>query len=308
VEIIDAQIHEPSPPAPLDPQYGPDVSLLVNVELAREAMDCVGVDAALVFARRPYLKACVARYPDRFAGALAFDWILGRYSEGGPWGPMNSDLEEQVVEFCKTPGMLAARNSPGNADDGTLRPEFCEGRFEPLYVCAEKYGLPLFFSTHGHAGAMTQVAAAHPGLTMVIDHLGVSQSPVSPPRPDPWDQLPGLLSLAQFPNVHVKFSGAPVLSRTPYPHPDIWPYLHQVVNAFGPDRLMWGSDFTRLRRKPMVDGGGPAPRDTWHLYSDSVNYLRDTTELSATDKEKIFGGTIRAVLRWSNGTGDSVAA
>jgi predicted TIM-barrel fold metal-dependent hydrolase len=270
----------------------------VNVELAREAMDCVGVDAALVFARREYLKACVSRYPDRFAGALAFDWMLGRQSEGGPWGPTVSDLEEQVAEFCKTPGMLAARNSPGNADDSTLRLEFCEGRFEPLYVCAEKNGVPLFFSTHGHAGAMAQVAAAHPGLTMVIDHLGVSQSPVSPPRPDPWDQLSGLLSLAHFPNVYVKFSGAPVLSRTPYPHKDNWPYLHQVVNAFGPDRLMWGSDFTRLRRTPMIDGGGLAPRNQWHLYSDSVNYLRDTTELSASDKEKIFGGTIRAVLRW----------
>src|SRR3989442_12560516 len=98
------------------------------------------------------------------------------------------------------------------------------------------------------------------------------------------------------------------MSRHPVPIHDVWPYLHQIVNAFGPDRLMWGSDFTRLRRKPMIDGGGLAPRDQWHLYSDSVNYLRDTTELSATDKEKIFGGTIRAVLRWSNGTGDSVAA
>jgi predicted TIM-barrel fold metal-dependent hydrolase len=137
---------------------------------------------------------------------------------------------------------------------------------------------------------------------MVIDHLGVSQSPVSPPRPHPWDQLPGLLSLAQFPNVHVKFSGAPVLSRLPYPHLDVWPYLHQVVNAFGPERLMWGSDFTRLRRKPTLQGGGLAPREQWHLYSDSVNYLRDTTELSNADKAKIFGGTIKDVLGWRKGT------
>jgi predicted TIM-barrel fold metal-dependent hydrolase len=76
----------------------------------------------------------------------------------------------------------------------------------------------------------------------------------------------------------------------------VWPYLHQVVNAFGPQRLMWGSDFTRLRWIPVV--GGLAPRDQWHYYSDSVNYLRDTTELSQDDKAMIFSGTIRRVLRW----------
>jgi hypothetical protein len=63
---------------------------------------------------------------------------------------------------------------------------------------------------------------------------------------------------------------------------------------------MWGSDFTRLRWLPGVQGGGLAPRDRWRLYSDSVSYLRDTSELSQSDKEKLFNGTIRRVLRWPN--------
>ena len=283
MQIIDAQIHEPQPPRAVEPRLGEEVGLLVNVEIAREAMDCVGVDVALVFARQAYIDACVARYPDRFGGALTFDY-------------MAPDLEEQVASYRQRPGMLAGRNLVGNARDATLRPEFTEGKFERLYAAAERHGLPLFFSTHGHADVMASVARAHPDLTMIIDHLGVSQSPVSPPRPDPWDRLPGLLSLAVFPNVHVKFSGAPVLSAQPFPHHDVWPYLHQVVNAFGPQRLMWGSDFTRLRWIPVV--GGLAPREQWHYYSDSVNYLRDTNELSRTDKDMIFSGTIRRVLRW----------
>lgn len=283
MEIVDAQIHEPQPPRPVDERLGKDVGLLVNVEIAREAMDCVGVNAALVFARQEFMDACVARYPDRFAGALTLDFLA-------------NDLEEQVQHFRDRPNMLAGRNLVGNARDATLRPEFHAGKFERLYAAAEKYDLPLFFSTHGHAEVMASVARTHPGLTMIIDHLGVSQSPVSPPRSEPWDRLPGLLSLAQFPNVHVKFSGAPVLSREPYPHHDVWPYLHQVVDAFGSERLMWGSDFTRLRWIPVT--GGLAPREQWHYYSDSVGYLRDTTELSQGDKEMIFGGTIRRVLRW----------
>lgn len=283
MEIIDAQIHEPQPTKPVDPSLGDEVSLLVNVEIAREAIDSVGVEAALVFARQPYMDACVARYPDRFAGALTFDYTA-------------ADLDEQVATFRQRPGMLAGRNLVGNARDATLRPEFHAGQFEPLYVAAEKHNLPLFFSTHGHADVMASVAKAHPGLTMIIDHLGVSQSPVSPPRPEPWDRLPGLLTLAEFPNVHVKFSGAPVLSREPYPHHDVWPYLHQIITAFGPERLMWGSDFTRLRWVPVT--GGLAPRDQWHLYSDSVGYLRDTNEIGQRDKEQIFSETIRRVLRW----------
>jgi L-fuconolactonase len=283
MEIVDAQIHEPQPTRPVDDHYGKDVALLVNVEIAREAMDSVGVDAALVFARQEYMDACVARYPYRFAGALTFDYLA-------------PDLEEQVAHYRERPGMLAGRNLVGNARDATLRPEFNEGKFERLYAAAEKHNLPLFFSTHGHAHVMASVAEAHPGLTMIIDHLGVSQSPVSPPRDDPWDRLPGLLGLAKYPNVHVKFSGAPVLSREPYPHHDVWPFLHQIINAFGPQRLMWGTDFTRLRWIPVV--GGLAPRDQWHLYSDSVGYLRDTSEISQADKEQLFGGTIRRVLRW----------
>jgi L-fuconolactonase len=283
MEIIDAQIHEPSPPLPVDEKYGPDVKNLINVEIAREAMDSIGVNATLVFGRQEYMDACVARYPERFAGALTFDY-------------MADDLEEQVAGFRKRPGMLAGRNLVGNARDATLRPEFEEGKFERLYTYAEKYELPLFFSTHGWAHVMESVAQKHPGLTMVIDHLGVSQSPVSPPRDEPWDRLPGLLGLAKYPNVHVKFSGAPTLSTQPFPFEDLWPHLHQVVDAFGPERLMWGSDFTRMRWVPVT--GALAPREQWKLYSDCLNYLRDTSELSQQDKEQILGGTIRRVLRW----------
>lgn len=283
MEIVDAQIHEPRPPKPLDDRYGEDVRLLVNVEIAREAMDSVGVDAALVFASQEYMDACVERYPDRFGGALTFDY-------------MADDLEDQVANYRKRPGMLAGRNLVGNAATAELRPEFEEGKFERLYAYAEKYDLPLFFSTHGWAHVMESVAQAHPGLTMIIDHLGVSQSPVSPPRPDKWDRLPGVLGLAKYPNVHVKFSGAPLMSDEPYPFKDVWTNLHRIVEAFGPDRLMWGTDFTRMRWVPVTSE--LAPRDQWKLYSDCVGYLRDTDELSEEDKEQIFGKTIRRVLRW----------
>jgi hypothetical protein len=56
MEIIDAQIHEPAPPKPLGSQFqGKELELLVNTELAREAMDAIGVDRALINAPNPFL-------------------------------------------------------------------------------------------------------------------------------------------------------------------------------------------------------------------------------------------------------------
>ncbi len=283
MEIIDGQFHRPSPPKPLDAKFGDDVKMLVDVELAREAIDCVGVNKALAFAGQDYIDAAVARYPDRFAGVLVFDHLA-------------PDLEEQIANYRKTPGNLAGRNLVANAQTAELRPEFEQGLFDNYWAYAAKYDLPLFFSTHGWASVMSKVAERHPDLTMVIDHIGVSQSPVSPPRDEPWDRLDGLLGLAKYPNVNVKLCGGPLMSTEPYPYKDVWKYLHKVFDAFGPERILWASDFTRMRWIPVV--GGNAPMEEWKYYSDCLNYLRDTDEISESDKEWIFGKTVRRVLRW----------
>jgi predicted TIM-barrel fold metal-dependent hydrolase len=282
MEIIDSQIHEPRPPKRLDPEkYDAETQLLVNVELAREAIDSVGIDAALCFASQEFCDAATQRYPDRFAGAVPFDAYRN-----------DDDLEERVANHRKRPGNVAIRNSPGNPSTAEIRPEFVNGEFERLYTYCEQYNVPLFFSTHGQANLMEPVIQAHPGLTIVIDHLGLAQSPVSPKETASWEKLPNLLALAKYPNVHVKFCGAPTLSNEAFPFNDVWPYLHQIIDAFTPDRLFWGSDYTRMRhfnQKPFGD---------WWYYSDVLNYIRDTNELSASDKEKILGGAIRKVLRW----------
>jgi L-fuconolactonase len=289
MEIIDGQIHEPSPPKDLGPRFDAELKTVVDVEIAREALDCVGIDKALVFAPQEFIDACVRRYPERFAGVVVFDHTA-------------DDLEQQIAACRSKPGYLAGRNLVANAATGELRPEFHEGGFDRYWTCAERYELPMFFATHGQAGCMNSVAERHPDLTMIIDHLGVSQSPVSPPREEQWDRLDGLLSLARYPNVNVKLSGVPVLSTDSFPYKDVWPYLHQVFEAFGPQRILWGSDFTRMRWLPGVGPGlghRYAPFKTWRYYSDCLNYLRDTDEISQSDKEWVLGKTARRVLRWA---------
>lgn len=284
MEIIDAQIHDPRPVRPLDAGYGDDVHLLMGCELAREAMDSVGVDVALINSRQEVCDYAVARYPDRFAGCGLFD-------------SQTADVDAWAAGYRQRPGMLAARVLVVDWTTGAPTDDFRTGRLEPVFAAAERHHLPVFVMAMGLADQLMPVARAHPELTLIVDHLGVASPPPMNRNPDPWTELPAVLALAQFPNVAVKVSGATALSRTPYPHPDLWPHLHKLLDAFGPGRLMWGSDFTRLRCAPGTNQRGP--REGWAgLYSDCVNFLRDTTEISPMDKEMMFAGTIRRLLRW----------
>jgi predicted TIM-barrel fold metal-dependent hydrolase len=51
--------------------------------------------------------------------------------------------------------------------------------------------------------------------------------------------LPELIALAKYPNVAVKASGAPGYSSEPYLYRNIHPYIRQIYDAFGPERIFW---------------------------------------------------------------------
>lgn len=134
---------------------------------------------------------------------------------------------------------------------------------------------------------------------MIVDHFGVTQSMAAPP-PDRWAALPDLLSMAKYPNVYVKLCGTPILSQEEYPYHDIWPHIHQILHAFGPERCLWASDMTRQRwgtETPPGPGGFP-PRSDWKPYADALYYLLHTHEISHSDKEWLFNGTIKRALNW----------
>ena len=66
-----------------------------------------------------------------------------------------------------------------------------------------------------------------------------------PAPPEPWADLPKVLELAKRPNAVIKVSGACTLSREPFPFSDIWDPLARVFDAWGFDRCLWGTDWTR---------------------------------------------------------------
>jgi len=282
IEVVDGQIHEPATPAGWAAMPAEQL-MVAKVELAREAMDAVGVDAALAVAGDPFIAACMASHPDRFRGVVTFV-------------DPDADDASAVARVRERPEIVAGRALVADFRDASLKPSFGQGAFDPLFAAADDADLPMFVSTHGHAAALAPLAERHPGLTLIVDHLGFSQSPVSPPRADPWDALPGLLSLARYPNVLVKVCGVPVLSREDYPFHDSWPYLAEIIDAFSPDRLMWASDYTRLRLARVTSEW--LGRERGRLYSESRDQLLYADQLDTAAKRAIMGGTLRRVLNW----------
>jgi hypothetical protein len=108
------------------------------------------------------------------------------------------------------------------------------------------------------------------------------------PDSPPFKAYPQLLTLGQFPNVGVKVCGLQSLSEQGGHREDVWPYLEQVIEAFGVHRLMWASDITRFYgrigfdyRFPQAEGNYPGK----HTYPDSLHFLLQDERLTSEEKE-----------------------
>jgi predicted TIM-barrel fold metal-dependent hydrolase len=134
---------------------------------------------------------------------------------------------------------------------------------------------------------VAQVAERHPGLKLIIDHLGrVGRTQDAPA----FANLPDLLALARWPNIAVKATGAPSYSSEPYPYRNIHPYLRQIYDAFGPERMFWGTDITRM----------PCP------WTQCVTmFTEELAWLTEPDKELIMGRAVCGWLDWQPARGSS---
>lgn len=282
--LVDAQVHTwlakddsgyPwDPAAPMgffETELDPD-----PVESVVAAMDRVGVDAAVLVVPRhygwdnSYALDSARRYPDRFR-------VVGRID------PVAPDHRERLDALMADPMMIGIR-VPAKSEVNVWAPD---GAFEPMLAAAEELGV-VWSGAPGppRLARWADVARRHPDLRLLVDHLGLEPVPhtVPVPGPRPFQFLPDLLALSDFANVHVKLTGAPALSRERYPFRDIWDPVRQIISAFGPDRVMWGSDCQRTQ--------------TLHSYEEGAGYLSEIDGLDAETTRKLYGETLRSVYGW----------
>lgn len=201
-------------------------TLLLQMDLAR-VQRAVLVPPSWEGERNDLALAAATTYPGRFG-------VMGRLSLTDP---RSRDL---VVGWRSQPGMLGMRFTFHNQHNRHL---LTDGSADWLWPAAEAAGIPLMVLVPGSLAELDRIAEAHPALKLVIDHAGVS---LRPNTPGVWDGLPAVCALARHPNVAVKASGMPHWSQEAYPYADMSPHLERLFQAFGPQRMFWGTDLTRM--------------------------------------------------------------
>jgi len=241
------------------------------------AMDVVGVDGAILVSPfslyrydASYAIEVYAKHPSRFALVK-------------PVNPNDPAVAETIAEWAARPGtvgvriMLNREASPDPADPGLNR----------VFAAAARHSLPVNLLAWGRVDQARELAARNPDTQVVIDHLGLQQPFAPPPPADPFADLPQVLALAGQPNIAIKITGAGTLSHEPFPYPDIWEPLGRIFDAFGLDRCLWGTDWTRAV--------------SLLTYEQGVEAFRVTDRLSDSDRETLMGGTLSRIYNWAPG-------
>ena len=274
--VADAQIHlwgadtpaRPWPPGGAQRAHQPHA---VGKDQALAAMKDAGVDRAVIVppsweGERNDLALEAARlHLDRFA-------VMGRLALE------KSESRALVDSWKRQPGMLGMRFTFTTAEQW---PWLTDGTADWLWPAVERAGIPLMMSVSGRLPAVDSIAELHPGLKLVIDHLGIRSGAKGE---EAFAGLPQLCTLARRPNVAVKASALPCHSIEPYPFRDVHAHIRRVYDAFGPRRTFWGTDWTRL----------PCPwRQAVTLFTEELPWL------STSDKEWIMGRALCEWLGWA---------
>ncbi len=239
------------------------------------AMDAVGVDGALLIS--PFT---MYRYDASYAIEVRNKYP-GRFGLIKPVNPSDPGVVQTIDDWAATPGTVGIRImmnrdvSEDPADPGINR----------VLAAGARHGLPVNILCWGRPEQARALAARNPDTSIVIDHLGLQQPFEPPPPAQPFADLPKVLEVARQPNVAIKITGACTLSRVAYPYKDIWDPLTRIFDAFGIERCMWGTDWTRAVKLLT--------------YQQGVDAFRDTDRLSDSDKRTLMGGTLQRVYKFS---------
>jgi L-fuconolactonase len=277
--VIDCQVHVYEADHPgrpwLNKITGPDH---VTGEEQVAIMNDLGIDGAILVSTfttyrydASYAREVHARHPDRFAIVKPVDVT-------------DPAVGEEIADWARTPGavgariMLAFAKNKGPLDSG----------LNLVLAAGARQSLPINIYASGCLDEAAALIARNPDTPIVIDHVGLPQSHRA--GSDAWEDLSKVLELAQYDNVCIKLSGACTLSSEPFPYGDIWDPLLRIIDAYGVERCMWGTDWTRV---------------TTLTYGQALQAFqvseRLKERLSENDRAMLMGGSAERIYGWTPG-------
>ena len=237
-------------------------------DLLRE-MDAAGVSRAALVPpsmegdRNDLVIEAARVHPDRFAA-------MGRIA-------LDEPESEALVLAAKQQGLKGLRITFFSGGEALA----ANGRAYWLWSAADRAGVPLMTAvTTELLPDLMKVADRHSGLKIAIDHFAVVRGNKDDAA---FANQAQVLELAKWPNISIKVSALPCFTTESYPYSGMHKYIRRVYDAFGPERMFWGTDFTRL---PCTY------RQAITLFTEELSWL------TAADKEWIMGKALCKWLDW----------
>ncbi|WP_316862813.1 amidohydrolase family protein [uncultured Cohaesibacter sp.] len=265
--MIDSHVHvwKIDPKFPFSPERKPPTED-ATVEMVMDMMKANGISRTVLIQMiyykwdNSYIADVLKRYPGQFHGVARVN----------PEDPAAPDHLERLV---KEDGFSGVRISPYTAEKydwikGPLMP--------PLWKkCADLNSVMTVLTEAPRLPQLIPLIEANPDLTVVIDHMADVAL-------DDEQGLKDLLALARYPKVYLKISHLWKISKQPYPYNDSMDRLKVVYDAFGPKKLMWGTDWP-------VSG-------KWLTYPQAVQLYREHLSfMPKEDQAQILGKTVQEV-------------
>jgi predicted TIM-barrel fold metal-dependent hydrolase len=211
--------------------------------------------------------AAAAEHPDRFA-------VMGRLFLDRPTAPA------KLEEMKRQPGMLGVRLTFHRDND---RPLLTNGKADWFWPAAERLQLPVMVHAPERLEILGAIAARHPGLKIIVDHMGFARETMDDEAHAGADRI---LALARHANIAVKVSALPCYSTQAYPYRNLHEPLRCIIEGFGVKRCFWGSDFSRL--PPQCS------------YRQAVTmFIEELGFLSQNDLEWVMGRGALEYLGWN---------
>ena len=275
--IVDAQVHAYEANTPARPWVHPlpdlEVPEITGDQMVA-AMDAVGVDGAILVS--PWLQY---RTDTSYAESV-FDAHPDRFRLVAPIDPFVEGVAARVAEWVVTPGargmrLFVLRGKPFAPDLPGVRATV-EG--------ATRADMPVNVHCWGFLPVLGELADAYPDAQLLLDHVGLEQPHFPPAPPDALAGLDDVLALARHPNVAIKLTGICTYARRPFPYDDLWEPVARIIDAYGIERCLWGTDWQRST--PLLS------------YEQGVAAFRDHWPLSTAEKDALLGGNTARLYRW----------
>jgi L-fuconolactonase len=197
------------------------------------------------------------------------------------------DFERRLSAFSSRPKLVGVRPMIQDIEDPTwmLGPAV-----KRAFGVLDERGICFDFLIRPHQLEPTlRILDEFPRLRAVIDHI--AKPPIASDRRSPWDNL--MQRVSEHPNVYCKLSG--MITEADHERwipAQLFPFIKHVVTCFGPERLMFGSDW------PVCTLAG-----SYDQVVAALEESLDALDLRAEARERIFGGTAREFYRLEDADG-----